>query len=452
MHSSSKQLHKNPIQVFYHNALSALVVSFVAISLGASFGVMSGRGALSGMLSAGLIAFVTALLGGTRIQCSGPTAPMSTVAAAVIVSTAALSGAELGGLSANQLFNFVVILSGLMLIITALFRGGNLIRWIPHSVVSGFMSGIAVLIWLDQIKRLFYLDGAWQLTETQMLNVIVALLTLGIIVGLPRIKEHHVHNVIWRILPFCPPTLIAIVFSTFIVHLAGVPIATIDIDVSAFSGSVGDWLGAQLPTTMSWQLLWFSLPLAFELALLCYLDTLMTALVMDRLTREKTQRNRELVAQGVANGAVALIGGIPGAQATIRSVLILKEGATSRFAGMLVGVFVIVELLIFLDWLRLIPKAVFIGILFKVGYDVFDWTIVRALRKKLKGQATPLSMLDLPLIVLTILVTVFYNLSAAAIGATVVFYVVQKLTQNALPDLAGIATEAKADDKPALTQ
>ncbi len=165
----------------------------------------------------------------------------------------------------------------------------------------------------------------------------------------------------------------------------------------------------------------------------------MTALVMDKLTREKTQRNRELAAQGVGNTVAALCGGLPGAQATIRSVLIYKEGATSRVAGMLVGVFVIVELLIFLDWITLIPQAVFIGVLFKVGYDVFDWVVVHELNKKLRGQPTHLALIDLPLIILTVLVTVFYNLSAAAIGATILFYIIQKTTNNILPDLKGIA-------------
>ncbi len=146
----------------------------------------------------------------------------------------------------------------------------------------------------------------------------------------------------------------------------------------------------------------------------------------------------------MANTVAALFGGIPGAQATVRSVLIFKEGATSRLAGILVGVFVMIETLIFLDWISLIPRAVFIGILFKVGYDLFDWVIVSEIYKKLTHQPTPLVFIDLPLVLLTILVTIFYNLSAAAIGATFLFYLVQKIAGNALPDLRGIATEDEA--------
>lgn len=425
----------------YQNMLAALVVSFVAISLGASFGVMSGRGALSGMLAAGIIACITSLLGGTRIQCSGPTAPMSAVSVAVFFAATQLSADKLAGMTIDQVFNFTVILSSLILLIAAILRTGNLIRFIPHTVISGFMSGIAMLIWIAQIKQLFLLDGTWTFGKTQALNTGVAILTLAIIFGLPRIKQRHIYRVVWAIMPFFPMTLFAIIFCTLLVHWLGLPIATIDIDATLFSGSIVEWVGSQIPSEFSWNLFWFSLPLAFELSLLCYLDTLMTALVMDKMSREKTKRNRELAAQGVANAIAVMFGGLPGAQATIRSVLILKEGATSRLAGVLVGIFVIIELFVFLDWISLIPQAVFVGILFKVGYDVFDWTIVKAVYKKLTKQPTAFSFFDLPLIVLTVLVTIFYNLSAAAIGATVLFYLIQKFSNNVLPDLHGIVED-----------
>ncbi len=429
----------NSFPVFYQNVMAALVVSFVALSLGASFGLMSGRGALSGMISAGVIAFVTSLLGGTRIQCSGPTAPMSAVAVAILAA-AHLHG-NIGTLSVNQLFNFTMILSGIMLILAALFRLGNVIRWIPHTVISGFMSGIAILIWIGQVKQLFYINQQWLFNQTTLLNVVIVLLTLLIVMLLPRQKS----RLLKRLMHFFPPTLIAIVFCTLLVYLTKLPIETISIDSNLLSQSFSVWLSSQIPKQLSWELVLFALPLAFELALLCYLDTLMTALVMDKLTKESTQRNRELVAQGAANSVAALLGGLPGAQATIRSVLILKEGATSRLSGILVGIFVVIELFIFLDWISLIPKAVFIGILFKVGHDVFDWSVVHELNKKRKGHYTPLDIKDLPLIILTVLVTVFWNLSAAAIGATILFYIVQKLTNNSLSDLRGIAFE---DDEP----
>ena len=105
---------------------------------------------------------------------------------------------------------------------------------------------------------------------------------------------------------------------------------------------------------------------SLQLAVLCYLDTLLTSLVVDKLNGEQTAKNKELAAQGLANGAVTLFGGLPGAQATIRSVLILKEGATMRLAGISAGIFVIIEMLLLQKLVKLIPQAVFCGILFKV--------------------------------------------------------------------------------------
>ncbi len=229
--------------------------------------------------------------------------------------------------------------------------------------------------------------------------------------------------------------------STLFVHIFNIPIETINIDSGVLSVSLSDWVQAQIPTHISWDLFIFAVPLAFQLALLCYLDTLMTALVMDKISREKTQRNRELAAQGLANAVAALLGGLPGAQATIRSVLILKEGATSRIAGIFVGIFVIVEIFVFLDWISLIPKAVFIGVLFKVGYDVFDHRVAKEIINIIFRRSSLLSKKDMPLIILTILVTLFVNLSVAAIGATILFYIIQKLTKNSLPDLKELLEE-----------
>lgn len=425
------------ISNLYTNMMAALVVSFVALSLGASFGLLSGRGALSGMIAAGVIAFITSLLGGTRIQCSGPTAPMSAVAIAVLVSAEKLGEAALDGMTVNQLFNFTVILSGLFLGFAALFRAGNLIKLIPNTVISGFMSGIAVLIWIGQIEQLFVVNDLWTFDTTALLNTLVAILTLAIIIFVPKLK----HPILNKILTFFPATLMAIIISTLFVHIFNIPIETINIDSGVLSVSLSDWVQAQIPTHISWDLFIFAVPLAFQLALLCYLDTLMTALVMDKISREKTQRNRELAAQGLANAVAALLGGLPGAQATIRSVLILKEGATSRIAGIFVGIFVIVEIFVFLDWISLIPKAVFIGVLFKVGYDVFDHRVAKEIINIIFRRSSLLSKKDMPLIILTILVTLFVNLSVAAIGATILFYIIQKLTKNSLPDLKELLEE-----------
>ncbi len=209
---------------------------------------------------------------------------MSAVSVAVFLVATQLSATQSLGMSTEQIFNFIVILSGLMLVIVALLRSGNFIRYIPHSVISGFVSGIAILIWVGQIKQLFLVDSQWIFTATQWLNVAVAIMTLTIILGLPRLRKGITGS---AVLPFFPPTLIAIIVCTLVVQISGLPIAMIDTVFRPFPVHSFDWLRLQVPTTMSWELLRLSLPLAFELALLCYLDTLMTALIMDKLMRER---------------------------------------------------------------------------------------------------------------------------------------------------------------------
>ena len=157
---------------------------------------------------------------------------------------------------------------------------------------------------------------------------------------------------------------------------------------------------------------------------------------------ERTKQNKELAAQGVANAAVALVGGIPGAQATIRSVLILNEGATWRLAGAAVGVFVLVEMFAFQDYIGTIPVAVFVGILFKVGYDVFDWEPVVAYTKKLSGRVDPagsiqISHLDMFFNVGTAAVTLLKDLNTAVICLTVLFYLVRMKVK--VPDLEPVS-------------
>ena len=185
--------------------------------------------------------------------------------------------------------------------------------------------------------------------------------------------------------------------------------------------------------------------------MLCYLDTLLTSLVMDKKTsqrfgrEERTKQNKELAAQGAATAVVAVVGGIPGAQATIRSVLILNEGATWRLASASVGVFVLIEMLIFQDHVSLIPVAVFSGILFKVGYDVFDWEPTVIYVKRLFGKPAAIETIDVGhwdmfFIAGTAAITLVIDLNTAVIAFTVLFYLVR--LKFKVPDLEPVETVA----------
>lgn len=439
------------------NAIIGLTVSFVALSLGAALGILSGRGAFAGMMSAGLIALITSLLGGTRIQCSGPTAPMGALTATVVAYAFEHLPATLPGIVPDHFITVVLLLCAVLLMVMALLRLGKFIALVPNVVISGFMSGIALLIWVGQVQSLFGLGGKHPLGGSLPLNVLLAATTVALIFVLP--------GQLRRFLPgaarFLPATLVAILCLTLAANLLRLPVAHVTLSGHLSGlGDVGALLRSQWPSSWSGALLIAAFPFALQLAILCYLDTLLTSLIIDRMVGERTRQDKELAAQGLACSAVALVGGIPGAQATIRSVLLVKENATLRLAGVMVGIFVLVEMLLFQDLLGLIPQAVFAGVLFKVGYDVFDW---RPLRLYVKELATYRSRLlvnfcdrhdeepifvsnrEMLMILGTAVVTIVFDLNLAVGGFTVLFYLHNKLlfSGNPIRDLIP-ATETEA--------
>lgn len=440
-------LHKAPNnskKELLRNLVIGLTTSFVALSLGASLGILSGRGAFAGMFSAGIIALITSILGGTRVQCSGPTAPMSAVSAVVVAF------AVDNHFDNNHFINITFALAGAILIIMGILRVGRFITLVPNVVVSGFMSGIAVLIWQGQLETLFGFGGKEMLQGSLTDNLSIVLATLIIISIVPKLLG----SVFPAIASFIPSTLLAIIAVSFAANLMSLPVGYVDIHatISSFK-DLSELISKQFPSDISANYIIAAFPFALQLAVLCYLDTLLTSLVVDKMSREKTKQNKELVAQGVANTAVAIIGGIPGAQATIRSVLMIKEGATLRVAGIFVGIFVILEMLLFQHAIGYIPQAVFVGILLKVGYDVFDFLPIRLYLNELfkgkikltenifrrhKEETIFVTNMEMLFIIGTILVTVLIDLNMAVIGFSLLFYIVNKwiIPHKPLRDLA----------------
>ena len=439
------------------NIIIGLTVSFVALSLGAALGILSGRGAFAGMISAGVIALITSLLGGTRIQCSGPTAPMSAVSAVVVASAYENIVPRVAGMSADQFINGVFLLSGLLLLVMAIFRLGRFIAWVPNVVISGFMSGIALLIWIGQINSVFGWGGQSALSGVVGQNVLVAVATVFLIFTLGPLMR----RLIGPLAHYLPPTLVAIIAMTVLCLLL-----ELNVEKVQLTGSLGSWHDAtallqnQLPTSFSLAMLAKAFPFALQLAMLCYLDTLLTSLVVDRMGGETTRQDRELAAQGLANSVIAIIGGIPGAQATIRSVLMVKEKASLRLAGIMVGIFVLVEIVLFQDLLNQIPKAVFVGVLIKVGYDVFDFKPLQIYIAEFMHNRNELlykffsrrdeekifvTNRELLMIAGTALITVFINLNIAVVVFTLLFFFHNKVLvrHNPMRDLMPVEeTEA----------
>ncbi|MCH7988905.1 MAG: SulP family inorganic anion transporter [Planctomycetes bacterium] len=452
---SLQNSHQKFVAELAKNLVAGLTVSFVAISLGAAFGILSGRGAFAGILSAGIFALIVGLFGGTRIQASGPTAPMTAVTV-LIIAYAFSTGQYVQrglqeafpGIDPVRFINLVFALTAVFLIITAICRLGRFIQLVPKTVISGFMNGIAILIWVDQAKKLFGLAGQKPYEGLIAINVAVALAAFLFAFTVPILAT----RLFPRFKSFLPGTLVAILVVTVVVQLYGSEIQmtkteTVENTFDAWSAVVE----RNLPTNWDPKLVLLALPFALQLTMLCYLDSLLTSLVMDKKVterfgrEERTNQNQELAAQGAATAVVAVIGGIPGAQATIRSVLILNEGATWRLASAAVGVFVLIEMLIFQDHVSLIPVAVFSGILFKVGYDVFDWEPTVIYVKRLFGKpaaigTTDVGHWDMFFIAGTAAITLVMDLNTAVIAFTVLFYLVR--LKFKVPDLDPVETVA----------
>lgn len=346
----------------------------------------------------------------------------------------------------NRFINMTIIIMAACLILCAICRVGALVKFVPNIVISGFMNGIAVLIWWGEANKVFGFSKV-AYTGGLLLNFIVMVCTTAICLGLPILLGKAGIPILKKLLP---STLVAIVVMTaFCLLFDDIQRVDVGEPISSFS-DVSNLFATNFPN--KWTGKWFAkaIPFALNLTMLCYLDTLLTSLVMDQKVNEKydeanrwdkTNQNQELFAQGIANGFVALFGGLPGAQATIRSVLILNEGARTRVAGVCVGLFAIIEMVALQSLVGLIPSAVFSGILLKVGHDVFDYEPVfnyikcTVLRKAHPGGNAPVvSHLDLLFILGTTVVTIAVNLNIAVASFTVAFYLA-RLARINVPDM-----------------
>lgn len=404
--------------------LAGLSVSFAALALGAAFGIMSGRGAFAGMIASGVIPVISGIFGGTRLNISGPTAPMTAVSAIVIAL--AYDNFQGNPQHAEKFITLVFLLTALTQITMGVARAGKLINLVPNVIVIGFMNGIALLIWIDQIKTMFGIGNKVSPQGNLVVNISIALATFTFIFLFPLLlKKIRVPE---KIIGFIPATLTAIILFTAFTSATGLEVGRVSLGLSITSlGEFFEMVIAYLPSReiITREYLLMALPYALELALLGYLDSLLTALIMDKLTGEKSNLNRELIGQGLANGTAAVLLGIPGAQATIRSVLLFKEGAKTRFASVMAGIFTLLGFIVFRDYVSLITKAVFIGVLLKVALDVFERDfVISYFREKWFGSFSRNA--QFAFITYTMLVTAFVDLNVAVISGSALFYIGKK--------------------------
>ena len=378
-----------------NDIFAGITAAIVALPLALAFGVASGAGAIAGLYGAIILGFFAAFFGGTPTQISGPTGPMTVVFATAVIAFP------------NDLPTVmtVVFLAGIMQISFGIIGIGKWIRYIPYPVISGFMCGIGVIIIILQINPFLGVDGfssiiytLTHLLETlQKVNyeaVIIASITLSIMFLTPS-----------KISKIVPSALIALVFVTYFSILMGFNVKTI--------GEIPMGL-PEFVLPLSFDILKLStiLTLAITLSLLGSIDSLLTSIVADSKTKTKHNPKKELIGQGIGNMVCSFFGAIPGAGATMRTVININSGATTRISGIVHSITLLLIVLFLAPLASKIPLSVLAGILIKVGFDILDYKFLKILNK--------ISRQNLLIMITVFLLTIFVDLiMAVGVGITI---------------------------------
>lgn len=489
------------------DAFGGITAGIVALPLALAFGVSSGLGPSAGLYGAIFISFFAALFGGTQTQISGPTAPMTAVSMVMIAGIVAANDGDIN--KAFPLILMVFFLAGLIQVGLGFLGFGKYIKYIPYPVVSGFMTAIGVIILLTQIlpsigynpkndmdyvnqfkpqaeeiilenilkeeagegilvlenfeetiSRAKKITAESILRESRTLAAKEASGTIGALKILPRALKHinllelllSLGTIIIiygfkRITTSIPSTLVALIVVSglaIVLKLDYVPIEQIP-------------QGLPLPQLEMFRSLSFSslspyMLTALALALLGAIDSLLTSIVADNMTKTKHNSNKELIGQGVGNSVAAVFGGIPGAGATIRTVVNINAGGKTKLSGMIAGLLLLFILLALGPVASKIPAAVLSGILITVGMGVMDYKGLRAvakLPKNIKLGPIKLSSEVLIMVVVMLLSTFWDLIFAVGIGLIISCLIFMKLIGDLTAkysEIEGLKEEAWPDE------
>ena len=404
-----------------------VTAAIIALPMALAFGVASGAGAVSGLWGAVLVGFFAALFGGTPTLISEPTGPMTVVMTAVIANLTA-SNPENG----LQMAFTVVMMAGLFQIIFGALRLGKYVTMMPYTVVSGFMSGIGIILIILQLAPFLGQEspgggvigmlGAIPnlLRNIQPTETFLALATVGIILFFPS-----------KLKKIVPPQLVALVVGT-VLSLLLFP----DLDIRRIGEIPRSLPALQMPMFSADQLQLMFVDAAV-LGMLGCIDALLTSVVADSLTRTEHNSNKELIGQGLGNIASGLFGGIAGAGATMGTVVNIQAGGRTALSGLTRAFILLFVILAAANLAATIPLAVLAGIALKVGVDIIDWDFLKRAHK-ISWKA---ALIMYSVIALTVLVDLI-----AAVGIGV--FVANILTIEKMSKLRAesIQTITDADD------
>lgn len=452
---------------FRGDVLGGVTAGIVALPLALAFGVSSGLGPMAGLYGAIFIGFFAALFGGTNTQISGPTAPMTAVSMVVIAGIVAANDGDIN--KALPAILIVFLLAGLMQVGLGLIGLGKYIRYIPYPVVSGFMTAIGVIIITTQIlpavgyypkEDMEYvsqfkpqaeeailrniledeskegvlvmesfeetIDRAGKMTDDDILKESTTLAGKAAsgVVGAVKLMPNAFKNINWielmlalgtiiiifgfkKITTKVPSTLVALIFMSGLADLAGLDYRPVEEIPSGLPiPHLEIFMGFELSTILPY------IFTALTLALLGAIDSLLTSVVADNMTKTKHKPNKELIGQGIGNSIAAIFGGIPGAGATIRTVVNINAGGKTRLSGMIASILLLLTLLLLGPVASRIPAAVLAGILITVGISVMDYKGLKAIPSMPKPEVA--------ILIVVLLLSSFWNL-VYAVGIGLVF-------------------------------
>jgi len=465
---------KNLFSHFKGDFFGGITAGIVALPLALAFGVSSGLGPDAGLYGAIFIGFFAALVGGTPTQISGPTAPMTAVSLVVIAGIVAVNNGDVEKALPSILLVF--LLAGLLQIILGLIGIGKYIKYIPYPVVSGFMTAIGVIIIITQIlpavgyypkedqdyvsqyiplaeevileKILREEAGEGYLvledfTETQKRavevgadNILLEAQTLAgteakSVLGTIKILPRAFANIDWLELILALSTIILIFgFKKITTAVPSTLVALLVVSGAAFAFNLDyrpiDEIPSGFPVPHFEMFTDFKLTqispylfAALSLALLGAIDSLLTSVVADNMTKTKHNPNRELLGQGIGNGVASIFGGIPGAGATIRTVVNINAGGKTRLSGAIAALLLLLILLALGPIASQIPAAVLAGILVTVGIGVMDYKGLKAIPAMSKSEVA--------IMLLVLVLSVFWDLvSAVGLGLVIASLIFMK--------------------------
>ena len=415
------------------DVFGGLTAAVVALPLSLAFGEASGLGAIEGLYGAIVVGMLASLLGGSKTQISGPTAPLSVAMAVVFFDYV---DEDLSKALA------IVALAGLIQVLMGALRLGSYVAYTPYAVVSGFTSAVGVIIIVVQVLPFLGTSVAeggalaslrsWPdaVTDTDLSALTLGLVTLAVCIFWPE-----------RLQKFLPPSVAALTIGTLlgVLLLSDAPIIG-EVPTGLPDVKIPEFALADLGT---------ALPPAVTIALLGSINSLLTARVADSLTRQSHDPNRELMGVGAANVVVALVGGVPGAGATSCTVANVRAGGRSRVSGVLCATVLLALLLGLGRYVGSIPHAVLAGILIKIGFDIIDWRYLTRIHLVQKESLVVL-ILTLGLSVVSdLVVAVAVGLIAAAMTSArqIELLEVDSVVSTPLLDMTFLADPEASDDE-----